>query len=103
MSEDAKDVAVEPVVAKAMPGEEKAEEKKLEETKWARINIEGSKKKFAFLMEEGSGFGEAYDAVYSVLTHLLNAIKESAEKIKPKKPEENLSAEKKEEINQKKQ
>lgn len=59
-----------------------------DETKYARINIEGSKRKFAFLMEDGAGFGEAYDAAYSVLSHLLNAINESAGKLKPKKAEE---------------
>lgn len=84
MSEDVKsEKKVESVDAKAMPDKEK----KVEETKFARINIEGGKRKFAFLMEEGAGFGESYDAAYSVLSHLLNAINQSAANLKPKKPD----------------
>jgi len=68
-----------------------SEEKKVEkaeETKFARINIEGGKRKFAFLMEEGAGFGESYDAAFSVLNHLLNAINKAAESVKPKNIED---------------
>jgi hypothetical protein len=80
-----------------MSEEVKKVEEVKEETKYARINIEGGKRKFAFLMEEGAGFGESYDAAYSVLSHLLNAINQAATNLKPKKPEENTGVETKKE------
>jgi hypothetical protein len=72
-----------PIIAKEIPPKEE-----VKETKFTRINIEDSRKKFAFLMEEGCGFGEAYDAAFSILSYLLEAIKKTADKVKPKNPED---------------
>lgn len=47
------------------------------------IEIEKNDNRFSFMMPVGAPFGEAYDACYEALNHIVEFSKKAAEQAKP--------------------